>query len=193
MHHVPWSAVEHLRKSGDDSSSPQRNTFKAGLQDCMVLEESSSSVLGEQASGANAALNQNNSGIAHAHAETVLSSSVVPAATSELLKAANMWSQGTELHGTDNCNPCCYVHMPKGCKQGLACNFCHAPHTSMAQSRPGKNRRQQCKLLVDVAQELRRPMEPKFFCNHSPYMQSLLNAAKIGDKTPPRQKRLITL
>jgi len=156
----------------------------------MVLEESSSSVTGDRASGASAALNQSISGMAHAHVETFQSNPVAPAATIELLKAANMWSQGTELHWTDNCHPCRHIHMPHGCKDGIACNFCHAPHTSCAQRRPGKNRRQRCKRLADIAQELQMNVNPEMLGNHSSYMGRLLKAEKIGDETRPRAKKL---
>jgi len=230
MHHLLWSAVEHLQ-SGDDSSSLEGNKFKASLQDCMLLEESSSSVTGDRASSASAALNQNISGAANAHAESVQSSPVVPATsvikdlasdasaalnqnirgvadaheepvqsspvvpamTVELLKAANMWSQGTALHGTKNCQPCRYIHLSQGCKDGLACNFCHAPHTSFAQKRPGKNRRQQCKHLVDIAQDLQMNVAPELLGNQSSYMQNLLKSGKNSEETQPREKNLIML
>jgi len=172
MHHVLWGAVEDLYKAGEDSSSLESSKDNVASRNCLFLEESSSSVTGEPASGASVALKQKISRMVDAHAETVQSSPIVHATTIELLKAANMWSQGAEKPGTDTCRPCVFVYMPKGCKDGPACDFCHAPHTSFAQKRAGKNRRQHCKRLLDAARVLNMQDKLDLFGRHSPHMQT---------------------
>jgi len=47
----------------------------------------------------------------------------------KVLTRHQLWSMGSATHREQRCKPCNYVRAPKGCKNGLQCEFCHLPHT----------------------------------------------------------------
>jgi len=60
------------------------------------------------------------------------------------------WSRGTERHATGKCKPCLYRNAKAGCKNGVNCMFCHAPHVKKHRVRPSKTARQQCRKFAEM-------------------------------------------
>eukprot|EP00419_Tripos_fusus_P062635 CAMPEP_0172932308 /NCGR_PEP_ID=MMETSP1075-20121228/219935_1 /TAXON_ID=2916 /ORGANISM="Ceratium fusus, Strain PA161109" /LENGTH=365 /DNA_ID=CAMNT_0013793635 /DNA_START=110 /DNA_END=1207 /DNA_ORIENTATION=- len=111
----------------------------------------------------------------------------------EWLRKAGMWSVGSAKHGSGLCRPCHYCHTEEGCKNKEACQFCHLPHTSINEKRPGKARRHRCRLLADTVKDSAEVLDHGEYLNvlesvgsNSAYMQRVLKHKQNPDDTDGR-------
>jgi len=176
-HHVLWGSVEQMQESDDDSWNTGNNGMNAAVKKGMVFADDSDSSFTLLEDAGNLVPNSSIPVVGGATAEESLANWL---ATVELLKTANMWSHGSEMHGINSCRPCHYVHTAKGCKNGSACNFCHAPHTGSAHKRPSKEKRKHCRFLMKIAQESQVTLEPGLITRKSAFMQNLLQVEEQG-------------
>eukprot|EP00928_Gymnodinium_smaydae_P011323 TRINITY_DN14194_c0_g2_i3.p1 TRINITY_DN14194_c0_g2~~TRINITY_DN14194_c0_g2_i3.p1 ORF type:complete len:253 (-),score=17.70 TRINITY_DN14194_c0_g2_i3:437-1171(-) len=53
-------------------------------------------------------------------------------------KVAHTASIGSALHASGQCLPCKYIKQNAGCKDGVACTFCHCAHAELSQGQTQK-------------------------------------------------------
>lgn len=72
----------------------------------------------------------------------------------EEVRREPQYSKGSKLHGIGRCKPCHYVTSRGGCFNGVDCPFCHLSHPRKSRPRPCKTKREQCKRIVDMLEEV---------------------------------------
>jgi hypothetical protein len=72
----------------------------------------------------------------------------------ETLQEPPQYSKGSKLHDIGRCKPCHYVISRSGCFNGADCSFCHLSHPRKSRPRPCKTKREQCKRIVDMLEEV---------------------------------------
>lgn len=92
-------------------------------------------------------------------------------------------SRGSEGHFEGRCQPCRFIHLGDGCRNGFNCNFCHEEHETQGGKthRPSKGVRSGYKRTVNQIVESDMPEEEKMeayqrLAERSPYMRCLLKA-----------------
>lgn len=92
-------------------------------------------------------------------------------------------SSGSIGHWEGKCQPCRFIHLADGCRNGRSCNYCHEEHETGGTKthRPSKGVRSGYKRAVNQIVEADMPEEEKMeayqrLAERSPYMRCLLKA-----------------
>lgn len=67
---------------------------------------------------------------------------------------SDTYSVGSKYHDLHKCRPCHYVGTKYGCSKGAECSFCHLDHCKLSRPRPGKVKREKCRIAVSKLDEM---------------------------------------
>lgn len=157
--HVIWGAVE----SSEDSSSTKvikRVLTNQLNQSCRVaFQPTSSSCTSEFRSVGESpsARAQGLMPVGLLNADDSSAQVAMDEMIEKVLTRHQLWSMGSATHREQRCKPCNYVRAPKGCKNGLQCEFCHLPHTEshiVKAKKLSMSQRLHCKQIAIALEEI---------------------------------------